>query len=342
MVTSGTERGNRLVTSIDVAKLAGVSQSTVSRAFSEQAKLSDATKQRVLDAAHQLGYRPNAIARSLVSNRTNIIGLIIMQNSSPFYNILIDMMVSGCRDYGYCAMVIRQQEGESGSETVARALDYRVDGLAITAIENSENASEICRQARVPIVLLNRVLSGVEVDTVCCNNHGAAQSIIRFLAKCGHKNLACLMGDSKASTTQERLNGMEAEIPRSKMKITNILYGSYTYQSGQAMCRQLMAEKKIMPDVIFCSGDVIAFGVMDTLRYEFGLKVPENISVIGFDDTMQAGWDSYQLTTMRQPYGDLVDSACQLLVNRIEGSGDGKTHMIHGCQLVERKSVGKR
>ncbi len=115
-------------------------------------------------------------------------------------------------------------------------------------------------------------------------------------------------------------------------------YGSYSYERGREMCRKLLADGK-RPDVIFCSGDIIAFGAMDVLRYELGLRVPEDISVMGFDDTAETAWASYNLTTMRQPYEELVETACQLLVRRIEGKSGGVVRSLHACRLVERGSV---
>ena len=331
----------RPATSSDVAKLAHVSQSTVSRVFSDSCKLSDETKKRVLEAAKQLGYRPNKIARGLVSNKTNIIGLIVMNNESPFYTTLTDLMVTACRKYGYCAMVIRQMPEESGIDTVTRALDYRVDGIIVTAIEDTQSASEICRQSNVPIVLLNRYIAGTGVDSVCCDNLEAGGMIAQYLAEMGHHRISCLMGDASASTTKDRLLGIRSRAEELQLSVETVEYGSYSYESGREMCRKLMRECKERPDVIFCSGDVIAFGAMDVLRWELGLKIPEDISVIGFDGTMEASWASYNLTTVRQPYIELVETACQLLIRCIKHENRGVVRSLHACQIKERGSVKK-
>ena len=333
--------GKRPATSSDVAKLAHVSQSTVSRVFSDSCKLSDETKKRVLEAAKELGYRPNKIARGLVSNKTNIIGLIVMNNESPFYTTLTNLMVTACRRYGYCAMVIRQMPDESGIDTVTRALDYRVDGIIVTAIEDTQSASEICRQSNVPIVLLNRYIAGTGVDSVCCDNVEAGGMIAQYLSEMGHRKIACLMGDASASTTKDRLLGMRSRAEELKLTVGTVEYGSYSYESGREMCRKLMNECEERPDTIFCSGDIIAFGAMDVLRYELGLNVPEDISVIGFDDTMEAAWASYNLTTVRQPYDELVDTACQLLIRCIEHENRGVVRSLHACKIKERGSVKK-
>lgn len=335
----GAVHETRPVTSLDVARLANVSQSTVSRAFSENTRLSKETRQRVLEAAQWLGYRPNAIARSMVSGHTNIIGLIVMRNSSPFYSHLVNMVVTTCREMGYCAMMIRQIEGESGADTVMRALEYRVDGVVITAIEDSESACEICRQASVPIVLLNRHIEAAGVDSVCCDNYRASQEIADYLVQKGHRTVACLMGEAAASTTRERLRGITSRAAAGGLQILHVAHGDYTYESGEQMCRRMMESGSPLPDAVFCSADIIAFGVMDTLRYQYGLRIPEDISVIGFDDTTEAAWVSYNLTTMRQPYQELVNTACEMLLHRIEGRSDAAIRTQHTASLMERGSV---
>ncbi len=329
----------RPATSSDVARLANVSQSTVSRVFSDTCRLSEETKKRVMEAAKELGYRPNKIARSLVSNRTNIIGLIVMHNESPFYTTLINLMVTTCRKFGYCAMVIRQMPGELGVDTVARALEYRVDGVVITAIEDTQSANEICHQASVPIVLLNRYIAGAGVDSVCCDNYEAGGMIAQYLIDKGHHNIACLMGDSTASTTRDRLLGMRSCAECHGLSIDTVEYGAYTYESGRDMCRKLLNSCKEKPDAIFCSGDIIAFGAMDVIRYEYGLEIPKDISVIGFDDTIEAAWASYNLTTVRQPYSELVETACKLLIRRIERDGGSVVRSLHACELKVRGTV---
>lgn len=329
-------------TSSDVARLAMVSQSTVSRAFTKASSLSPETRQRVLDAAHQLGYSPNAIARSMVSGRTNIIGIIIMRNESPFYSYLLNPMISACREHGYSTMMIRQMENESGADTVTRALEYRVDGVVVTAIEDSESACEICRKSSVPIVLLNRYIAGSGVDSVCCNNYESGKQVAEYLVKRGHHSISCIMGEPSASTTRERLRGIMSCIGEDGITINHIVHGDYTYESGCRMCRQLMESGDALPDALFCSADIIAFGVMDTLRKEYGIRIPEDVSIVGFDDIPEASWASYFLTTMRQPYEELVDTVCRLLTQRIDNPRREISAEQLLCRLIERGTVQDR
>ena len=334
-----TAEVTRVATSIDVARVAGVSQATVSRAFNAESKLSAETRRRVLEVARSLGYYPNAIARSLVSKKTNIVGIIQMSSESPFYTYLINELVVAWRQRGYYSMMIRQEEGETGEETVLRALEYHVDGIVVTSIHDSKSVREACRRTGTLIVLLNRGFFDTSIDFVCCDNYSAGTMVAQYLYQKGHRSIACLMGDSEASTTRERLNGLRAFIKDRDMEIADVQYGRYTYKSGCEMCEAMMNSGKTPPTAVFCSGDIIAFGVIDTLRYHFGKRVPEDISVIGFDDIPQSAWQAYSLTTMRQPYKELIDSTCQMLIRRMSSDMDGMVRMLHSCRIVERSSV---
>ena len=329
----------RVATSVDVAKVAGVSQATVSRAFNAESKLSPETRRRVLDVARSLGYYPNAIARSLVSKKTNIVGIIQMSGESPFYTYLINELVVAWRQRGYYSMLIRQEEGETGDATVLRALEYHVDGIVVTSIHDSQSVREACQRTGTPIMLLNRYISDLNIDSVCCDNTGAGRMVAEYLYRKGHRKIACLMGDSEASTTRERLSGLRSFTQDHGMEMVSIQYGRYTYKSGCEMCEAMLRSSEPPPTAVFCSGDIVAFGVIDTLRYRFQKRIPQDISVIGFDDIPECSWQAYALTTVRQPYKELIDSTCQLLIRRMKSDMDGAMRMLHSCRIVERESV---
>lgn len=334
------ESSTRVATSVDVAKIAGVSQATVSRAFNAESKLSPETRRRVLEVARSLGYYPNAIARSLVSRKTNIVGIIQMSGESPFYAYLISELVVAWRQRGYYSMMIRQEEGETGDETVLRALEYHVDGIVVTSIHDSQSVREACQRTGTPIMLLNRYIADISIDSVCCDNFGAGMMVAEYLYRKGHRRIACLMGDSEASTTRERLSGLRSFTQEHGMEMVSIQYGRYTYKSGCDMCKAMLSSCQVPPTAVFCSGDIVAFGAIDTLRYQLGMKIPEDISVIGFDDIPEAAWQAYNLTTVRQPYKELIDSTCQLLIRRMNSDDmEGVMRMLHSCRIVERDSV---
>lgn len=336
------ERKGRPVTSVDVARFARVSQSTVSRVFNGAASIAPETRAHVLDASKKLGYRPNAIARGLISSRTNIIALLIMQNGSPFYHHLVDILLSEFRKRNYNVMVVRQLDNEAGAEMLVRVQEYRVDGIVVTAVEDSGAVRDICEQSDAPIVLLNRYITGVDVDIVCCDNYSAGVMVSNFFQKNGYHSVACLLGDERALITRDRVLGIQDGSESAELSIVDMEYGRYTYESGCQMCRQMMQRLTERPDVVFCAADVIAFGAIDTLRYEYHLRVPEDISVMGFNDIPETQWMAYNLTTVRQPYQELVDSCVDLLSRRIESRNAPTMKIQHSCAIVERGTTKRK
>lgn len=326
-------------TSVDVAKLARVSQSTVSRVFSGVSTVSPEIRQRVLEASNQLGYRPNALARSLISKRTSLIALLVMRNESPFYHHMIDYVIDEAQRRKYNVIIVRQRDNESGADLISHALEYRVDGVIVTAIEDSKIAREVCVESDTPIVLLNRYIAGVDADVVCCDNYAAGVMIANYLNKKGHRKIACLIGDERALITRDRILGIKDQCEALALNLVDIKYGAFTYNSGREMCLEMMETLDTMPDAIFCGADVIAFGVIDTLRNNFGLRVPEDISVVGFNDIKEARWKAYDLTTVRQPFQDLASSSLDLLIRRIKTPDAPAMKIQHNCSIVERGTV---
>ena len=250
-------------------------------------------------------------------------------------------MAESSRKHGYYVLTIMQDECETNEDTVARALQYHVDGVVIMSItiENSESMVSMCKRSGTAVVLMNRYIPGSDIESVCCDNYAAGEMIIKYLHNRGHKTIACLMGSALASTTQERLKGIQYQSQKVGISISDVIYGSYTYESGKEMGRELITKSLTLPDTIFCCGDIIAFGVIDVLRYEFKLKVPEDISVMGFDDIREASWQAYNLTTVHQPYDDLVNSTFELLIRRIKSPDSPIARMLHDTNIVERGSV---
>ena len=327
-------------TSKDVSRLAGVSQATVSRAFSNDSLLTPETKKRVLDAAEQLGYIPNAIARSLVSVETNLVGIVVFHNQSPFQRNLVNQLSRELRARGRYAVMVYQGETETQEETILQALMYRVDGIFITEAANTVRVSEICASAKVPVVLVSRDVSGNTMNTVSCDDYAASGRIAEYLSRSGKRTVACLMGTAEASTTQKRLQGFQNSAAACGMEITSVSYGRYSYSSGREMARELLSRSgEDLPDALFCSGDIIAMGAMDCIRQERGLRIPEDVAVAGFDGISESGWLSYSLTTMKQPVEQMVSAACDTLIRVIRDPMASPTQQVFECSLCERGSV---
>lgn len=338
-----TARSSR-PTSMDVSRLAGVSQATVSRAFSNDSLLTPATKKRVLDAASQLGYIPNAIARCMVSAQTNLIGIVVFQNESPFQRNIVNELSKELRARGRYAVMVYQRENETQEETIQNALMYRVDGIFITEAENTDSVAEVCASANVPVMLVSRDVPGSQIATVSCDDYSSCGKIAEYLCRMGIRKAACLAASPKASTTQNRLRGFMDRSKACGIEITAVLYeGRYSYRSGKALAKTLCAQSGCeLPDALFCTGDILAIGVMDYLRKERGLRIPEDISVVGFDGIAESEWLSYSLTTMRQPVEEMVAAACDTLIQAIQDPAAKPAHRMFECVLCERDSVKKQ
>jgi DNA-binding LacI/PurR family transcriptional regulator len=307
----------RRSTSIDVARLANVSQSAVSRTFSENGKVSAATRAKVLLAARTLGYTPNVIARSLITQRTNIIGMVMADITNPFYPTVLENFTQRLREMGQQVLLITAPPDQDTDELLPPLLQYQVDAVIMTsATLSSEMARTLAQQGR-PVILFNRYVPDAGVSAVCCDNVEGGRLVANLLLDAGHKQLAYIAGKRDTSTNIDREKGFTDRLR--ERGVTEWLgeTGNYTYESGyDAACRLL--QRATPPTAIFCANDIMALGALDAARAACGRRVPEDVSVVGFDDIPAAGWPAYNLTTIRQPVNRMITATLDLLKERLE------------------------
>ncbi len=332
------------VTSIDVARLAGVSQSAVSRAFSRvptQSSVSSATREKVLRVAAELGYRPNALARSLITQRSRIVGVLFSYLDNPFYASALEMICHSLQAKGYHALVFMMPDTLHDVEaTVSDILQYQVDGLITASVELSSKICDDCRERGVPVVMLNRIQDDPRLSSVTTDNVGGGRLAARALLESGHQRIALLAGWRGASTSRDREYGFMAELHASGAGLFAHAVGHFDLKRTEDATRQLfdrpLGER---PDGVFVVNDYMAVRAMDVMRYQLEIKIPDEVSVIGFDDTAMAALPTYDLTTIRQPVDKMVERALAILFDRIaEPSGDPE-HVMIDARLVERKTV---
>ena len=308
------------VNSIDVAKLAGVSQSAVSRVFTPGAPVSEAMRDRVLQAASTLGYQPNRLAGSLITHRSYLIGIAIAFLDNGFYPMAVECLIRRLRAAGYQAMVFFDREhASSADETVQAFLQYRVDGVILASVSLSSCWVTACQRSNVPVVLFNRVQDDPHVSAVSVDNLEGGRTVARFLAAGGHRRIAYLAGREDVSSQRDREAGFRQGLAAAGLALFDRAVGHYALEPARQAARALFdrpAEER--PDAVFVASDHMALGVMDVLRYELGLAIPNDVSVVGFDDVPYASAPSYRLTTLHQPVNAVVEDAVQLLVERIE------------------------
>jgi DNA-binding LacI/PurR family transcriptional regulator len=332
-----TKRKHR-VSQKDIARRAGVSQATVSRVFSDGDSVSEQKRERVLTIAEELGYRPDAIARSLVQRDTMIIGLVIVRFTNPFYARMIKDFTRQLQNRGYSTLLFNVEDSQEMEERLPTALQYRVDGVIITsAMLSSKMAAEYAKTG-TPIVLFNRYTLEGNVNAVCCDNTEGGRLAAQTLLEDGHERLAYIAGEQGSSTNRDRKQGFEEVLGQHGYLLQWCEQGDYSYESGYAAARRLLQNDQ-RPDAIFCANDLMAMGALDVARHEFNLKVPGDLSIIGFDDIPMAQWPCYSLTTIRQPFKPMVDTTIEVLMNAIQ-SPDGEADMRWVTpELIRRRTT---
>jgi DNA-binding LacI/PurR family transcriptional regulator len=328
----------RRASSYDVAALAGVSQSAVSRAFRANAYLSDAMRARVLEAARTLGFRPNAIARSLATRRSGIVAVAIGGIGNPIYPAILDAFGRRLAQEGLEMLLLTGLD--DAEEVMARLTGYQTDAVLVTAstrLDSSVQLTRRCQAAGVPVVLFNRVLPDVHVPAVACANREGGRMAAELLLRAGHRHTAFIGGPEETSTVRDRRGGFADTIIAGGAAPPRLEAGPLSYEGGRAALLRLMAGAG-PPDAVFCTNDMLAIGAMDAARQVLGLRVPEDLSVIGFDDVPMAAWDSYALTTVRQRTGQMVEAAVALLAAALSGAAPPPVVEVP-VDLVARRSV---
>ncbi len=325
---------NKRATSIDVAKLAGVSQSTVSRAFTPGFNVSDKARQKVVEAANELGYQPNAIARSLSQQHTNIVGVIMGRISSPFHPYVLEKITKELQLVGKQALLFSTPPDRNIDDLLELVLQYQVDALIVTSATISAEMADACARTGTMVVLFNRYVLGANVNAVCCDNVEAGRLVANILLDAGHRRLAFIEGRTIASTTIDRKKGFFDRLQERGYIDIMTAGGDHTYETGFAAACELL-DRDDPPDAIFCSSDISALGAMDAARYQLGIRIPDELSIIGFDDIPAAAWPSYSLTTIRTPVKRMVDVTIEVLL----GQKDEPIFKLIPGTLITRNSA---
>lgn len=324
---------------MEVAKRAGVSQSTVSRVFTPGASVSPKTRKRVLEAARELGYRPNALARGLIMNKTNIIGLAMRDIQNPFYPEILEKFTKALRSNGYHVLFVHTENEEIDQDEISEFLEYNVEGVIVTDATLSPNIISYLSSNDIPVILFNRRMDGLPCHSVSCDNYAAGKKIGDYLYKLGYRRMAYIRGRKNTSTNDDRERGF-SEVLAERGAELYIENGEFTYEGGyNAALRLLSGEGR--PEVIFGANDITALGAIDAAK-SLGLSVPDDVAVIGFDDIVMASWPSYCLTTWKQPVDEMIAWAVAKLLEEIDGESGPPASALFPGMLVERESVKKR
>jgi len=333
------------VTAHDVARLAEVSQSAVSRAFTPGASVAPETRERIETAARKLGYRPNAIARSLITRRSRIIGLVMSYLENQFYPVVIERLCQALQQDGYHVLLFISQT-EDADDVLTDILQYQVDGIVMASTTLSSALANDCINAGIPVVLFNRVakmgaMGAYSTSSVTSQNRDGGRMVGEMLVRSGHRRIAWLAGAENASTSRDREAGLRDALAAAGLQLHARAVGHYDFGEARRAVLALFQDPGNRPDALFAANDHMAIAALETLRAELGMQVPRDVSVVGFDNVPQAAWPSFDLTTVQQDIEKMVDATRTLLFDQIGGQVMARTVDVP-CELVERGTVRVR
>ena len=304
------------VTSAEVAARAGVSQSAVSRVFTPGASASPKTAEKVKRAAAELGYRPNVLARAMVSGKSRIIGVIVAYLENQFYPDVLEKLSNALQAEGYHVLVFMASNTSGNiNRVVEEILDYQVDGIIAASVALSSELSDRCQAANIPMVLFNRGQDDTGMSIVTSDNLAGGRKIADFLVAGGHQKIGYIAGWEGASTQRDREAGFLQGLTEAGLSLHARTVGNFHMDQAREATLQMFTQDP--PDAVFVANDHMALAVMDTLRHELGIKVPEDVSVVGYDDVTMSSWPSYNLTTVRQPANRMVAETVTTLLAKI-------------------------
>jgi DNA-binding LacI/PurR family transcriptional regulator len=303
-------------TSYDVALRAGVSQSAVSRCFRPGSSIAPRTQARVMAAARELGYFPNAMASGLITKRSNLVAVLISNLTNLYYPEVLAEITRRLSDRGIRVLLFALQAESDVDAMLDQVWRYRVDGAIVAARLSPDQLRDFARH-RVPVVLYNRFGEEEPVPSVGCDSVGGERQLVERLVSAGHQVFGIIAGPDDSYVSQERVRGAQhrlAELGREAL----LVKGAFDYESGGSGLRTLMELSNRKLDALICANDLMAIGAIDCARTQLGICVPGELSIVGFDGVAPALWASYRVTTVRQPVRRMTEAAVSMLLERID------------------------
>lgn len=324
------------VSAKEVADLAGVSRSAVSRTFTPGASVSEETRRRVMEAAEALGYHVNHLARGLMRNESGIVCLIVSEMDTPYRASLIRAISRHLQNASKIAMLINTDRSDrSVDEALKLAISYRADASIVLSGMPDKSITDLCVKSGQRLVLINRDEERQGALMINLHDREAARRGFIAFQRAGCRSFAFANSDVGTPSLMAREEGFRAAGQEFGLDVTVERFGPTRYQSGVVLAQRLLT-REVRPDAIFCANDLLACGVMDTARHQFKLAVPDDLCVIGFDDIEQSSWSSYQLTTFAQPVDRIAEEAVSWLSQPMTDSGQ---FCRMTADLVWRESV---
>ena len=326
------------ITLKEVAERAGVSRSAVSRTFTDGASVSEKMRRKVEKAARDLGYSPNALASSLTTGRTKLIGLVSNNFHNPIFLQVFDLFTRGLQDRGLRPLLVNLSDETDPEASVRMLRQYSVDGAVVASSTLSPEFAKAFRHARVPVVhSFGRHTTTPEVHVVGIDNVECGRMAARTLIARGYRRIGFLGGPEDATSTQDRFAGFMGELEKHPgLTLSHSFAEAYSFNAGRAEMLRLLGRKPA--EAYFCGDDVLSIGVLSAIT-DSGLSVPDDIGLIGLNDMEMAGWQNINLTTIHQPIRQIVNSSIELMVAMLDEPDRYPEARIFPCSIVERGTL---
>lgn len=326
------------VTLKEVAERAGVSRSAVSRTFTAGASVSAKTRAKVEQAANELGYAPNALASSLTTGRTKLIGLVVNNFHNPLILEVFDLFTSGLQDRGLRPLLVNLSDATDPAATVRMLRQYSVDGVIVASSTLPSSFAEAFKSAGLPVVhAFGRYTARPDVHVAGIDNVACGRMAAEALLRRGYRRLGFLGGPRHATSTQDREAGFTAALrDRPDVELSLSHASDYTFDAGRAEMRRLLSATPA--EAYFCGDDLLAVGALSAIE-EAGLTVPGDIGLIGLNDMEMSRWQIIRLTTIRQPVAQIIGAAIDLVVAAIDAPDHAPQIRLFDCEVIERGTL---
>ncbi|MCL2250015.1 MAG: LacI family DNA-binding transcriptional regulator [Oscillospiraceae bacterium] len=326
-----------VITSSDVARIANVSQATVSRVFNNPDKVKAQTVAKVQKAVRDLGYTPNAIARSLTSKQTNMVAIVSVRFDNPFYQTLLIKISDMISEMGKKVILIQTNFDQSLDDILHEVMAYQVDGVVVLSAALSTKLLDRFAKIQIPLVVFNKYFDSREFFSVSSDNMDAGKLVADFLHGRGYKSFGFISGLQLSQTSDFRYKGFTERLHEHGYVPPVSISGDYSYRSGYEGLLEMKQRGKL-PQAVFCVNDLMALGAMDAARSVLGMKIPDDIAFVGFDNLEQGSWQSYKLTSVKQPLDEMISHTQNYLTKKFDNAETSGGYILLKCKLEERSS----
>ncbi|MEL6829761.1 MAG: LacI family DNA-binding transcriptional regulator [Pseudomonadota bacterium] len=330
----------RRATSYDVARLAGVSQSAVSRCFKPGASISEKMRERVMNAAKELEYQPNAIARGLITQRSNLVAILVSGRLSLYYPEVLFKITEELAAAGLQALLFAVETEDDAEVVIEQAWQYQVDGV-ISASHMSLAQYKTLEKRDIPVVFFNRYLSDQPNTVVYCDPSEQVRDVVKQLKTLEHQRAALIVGPQDNMVSRERSRMVDKSLAEFGIEKVCEVRGDFSYESGASALQEINRQVEDRPTVIFSINDMMAMGCMDEARSVLGWNVPKDVSIVSFDGIGMSQFASYELTTIRQPIGRMSEAAVRMITERVERPDQSHEKRVFEGAVIPGGSIAR-